>query len=226
MEPQEQNDPPTTPSVIKQFKYVAEEDQRPAFTQSENEEVNQVSSDVYRLYQERIINGRKSVDDALKEFKRRTNNPEDAPLTACLEAWKKMAFTDDRDEQKAWNVEFNESQQIKRMQVNLHRDYLSHEALNVDNSMNSLLDNCHTLFNNHNFTKDQMEMEKAQMCEKITVRTRKIEAVFSEMEAMNTAMDKIVDEVDGLLENIKIAVAKHMVVKNIESATGLKLLIR
>ena len=43
---------------------------------------------------------------------------------------------------------------------------------------------------------------------------------------MNTAMDKIVDEVDGLLENIKIAVAKHMVVKNTESATGLKLLIR
>ena len=65
----EQNDPPTTPSVIKPFKYVAEEDQRPAFTQSENEEVNQVSSDVYRLYQECIINWRKSAEGVQDEFK-------------------------------------------------------------------------------------------------------------------------------------------------------------
>ena len=49
---------------------------------------------------------------------------------------------------------------------------LSQEAIDVDNSMDALLDNCHTLFNDHNFTKNQMEAEKELMYGKVIVHTR------------------------------------------------------
>ena len=213
----------TTQSTIKTFDYIPDGYQKAIFTKCEEDEVNEITSSIAEIFNKRILAGRLDVDNALKSFKRETKNPMNAALTACFESWKQMAFTDydNQDKKEAWIVQFNDVQEIKSIRINEKKEYLSPEVSDIGDSMEELLVKCHNLFENYEFTQQQMMMDKNQMEQKVAVKTMKIETVFSEVEKLEKEMERIVNEVKNLLVNMKTAIESRMVVKQPKLATGL-----
>ena len=197
------------------FKYLPDDYNKPNFEQSNIQEVNDILTEVERIFMRFVVGPRKEIDTTLRSFRTKTGKSPDAALTTCFEIWKSEAFPNDEQNQKpAFKVRLNNAARVMKILPNEREQFLTPEVNDITEEMSVLLDCCHEFLGEREDTVERLQEQIEKYNEVVKHnRSKKADLAKGEMESLIPEVDRLVQQVDDLLTDIKAAVSnKDMVV--------------
>ena len=201
------------------FGYLPDSYCKPVIHRTENREANEIGEAVKEIFTSQALALRRRVDNHLREFKKAIDETPSSPLPACFDSWKKMAFQEweDLPDDGPFHVEYSRyntggrqdrDPMINIIYVNKKQTLLTPEALKVNTSMETLLDTCHELLDNAEWTKQQIFDQNEQLSKISDSKTT--EKLLEQLQSLSSELDQFAEDVCVLLNDIESAVSPYM----------------